>query len=193
MTTQPTTGWTIWNVFRLNSTYQKHGSGTESAARLRGISASKRKTPLGTGTSLKLAGSGIAAKPSAAKAGPNGSASRVIALSVAKRLMRLFGSRGIRRSIAQHLARLRHTALGRCIPNGPPVVASVRELSETADVWDITVPDGRWFALANGAVVHNSDAFGLLAIIYEAPYAPPPPRGRYSSRRSSSAATWESA
>jgi hypothetical protein len=31
------------------------------------------------------------------------------------------------------------------------------------------VPDGHCFSLANGAVVHNSDAFGLMAIDYEDP------------------------
>ena len=48
-------------------------------------------------------------------------------------------------------------------------IESVRKLSEMADVWDITVPDGHWFSLANGAVVHNSDAFGLMCIAYEEP------------------------
>jgi hypothetical protein len=43
-------------------------------------------------------------------------------------------------------------------------IESVTRLVETADVWDITVPDGHWFSLANGAVVHNSDAFGLACI-----------------------------
>jgi phage terminase large subunit len=39
---------------------------------------------------------------------------------------------------------------------------------------------------------HGADAFGLLAIIYEAPYAPTP-RARYSRGRSSSGGSWESA
>jgi hypothetical protein len=45
----------------------------------------------------------------------------------------------------------------------------VRPLNETADVWDITVPDGHWFSLENGAVVHNSDAAGLMAVVSEQP------------------------
>jgi hypothetical protein len=40
-----------------------------------------------------------------------------------------------------------------------------------ADVWDITVPDGHWFSLENGAVVHNSDAFGLMCVAHEPPTA----------------------
>jgi phage terminase large subunit len=44
-------------------------------------------------------------------------------------------------------------------------VASVRRLSETADVWDLTVPDGECFSLANGAVVHNcSDSMRYMAL-----------------------------
>jgi hypothetical protein len=54
------------------------------------------------------------------------------------------------------------------------LIASVRRLSERSDVWDITVPDGHWFALENGAIVHNcADAFGLMAVAYEAPRGRP--------------------
>lgn len=49
------------------------------------------------------------------------------------------------------------------------LIEGVKRLKETADVWDITVPDGHWFSLSNGAVVHNSDAFGMAAVIYETP------------------------
>jgi hypothetical protein len=48
--------------------------------------------------------------------------------------------------------------------NMPLHIAHVRAIPRKSDVWDITVPDGHWFSLANGAVVHNSDAFGLIAI-----------------------------
>ena len=48
-------------------------------------------------------------------------------------------------------------------------IKSVQPLRERADVYDITVPDGHWFSLENGAVVHNSDAFGLMCVSYEAP------------------------
>jgi hypothetical protein len=40
----------------------------------------------------------------------------------------------------------------------PLRIARVEKLSQTQDVWCLTVPDGGVFALANGAVVHNSDA-----------------------------------
>lgn len=60
-------------------------------------------------------------------------------------------------------------------------VANVKPLNETADVWDITVPDGHWFSLVNGAVVHNCDAYGLMAVVYEQlvrPVVKAPPRKR---------------
>jgi hypothetical protein len=31
-------------------------------------------------------------------------------------------------------------------------------------VWCLNVPDGQWFSLENGAVVHNSDAFTLIGV-----------------------------
>lgn len=64
--------------------------------------------------------------------------------------------------------------------NTPLRIASVRRLTERADVWDITVPDGAWFSLENGAVVHNSDAFGLMCIAYEAPREKRKPRESYA-------------
>jgi hypothetical protein len=47
-------------------------------------------------------------------------------------------------------------------------------MSETANVWCLTVPDAEEFSLANGAVVHNcADAFGLMCVAYEAPRGRP--------------------
>jgi hypothetical protein len=46
-------------------------------------------------------------------------------------------------------------------------ITSVRWLPERADVWCLTVPDGHWYTLANGAISHNShgaDAFRYLAV-----------------------------
>jgi hypothetical protein len=137
-------------------------------------------------------GCGIADKQSAARAGQNGSVNRAGVRNAIRHLMRSFESPVTLKSIARRLARLPHIAAASFTRNGMLTVESVKELNETADVWDITVPDGHWFSLANGAVVHNSDAFGLLAIIYEAPYAPTP-RSRYSGRRSAAGGSWESA
>jgi hypothetical protein len=56
-------------------------------------------------------------------------------------------------------------------------VVSVRRLSETEDVWCLTVPEHHHFALANGTISHNSshcaDAFGLMCVAYETPAARP--------------------
>jgi hypothetical protein len=59
----------------------------------------------------------------------------------------------------------------------PLTIVSVRHLSERADVWDITVPGPECFALANGAVVHNSDAFRYLGLAWRQmqPEKPPKP------------------
>ena len=45
-------------------------------------------------------------------------------------------------------------------------IESVEHLSETEDVWDITVPGVECFALANGATVHNcADSWRYLSIV----------------------------
>lgn len=61
-------------------------------------------------------------------------------------------------------------------------IERVKHLAETSDVWDITVPDGHWFSLVNGAVVHNCDAFGLGAVVYEKPTNTPMQPLNYRSR-----------
>jgi len=72
------------------------------------------------------------------------------------------------KSTVQRLARSLRIAAGK--NSGPRTIASVRRLSERADVWCLTVPDVGCFSLSNGAVVHNcADAFGLMAIAYEDP------------------------
>ncbi len=56
------------------------------------------------------------------------------------------------------------------LERGPRIIASVKSLNNTADVWCLTVPGEESFSLANGAIVHNcADAFGLMAICYEEP------------------------
>ncbi len=46
-------------------------------------------------------------------------------------------------------------------------VESVEFLNERQDVYCMTVPDAGEFSLANGAVVHNCDAFGLMCVAVE--------------------------
>jgi len=108
------------------------------------------------GTPRLRAGFGISATPSAPRVGRSGSARKNPASTVLSRLWRWFGQGATVASSALRPARWLR-------------IESVTHLSETSDVWDITVPDGHWFSLANGAVVHNSDAFGLMCIDYEEP------------------------
>jgi hypothetical protein len=133
--------------------------GTKQSAALPSILPRAHARPLPNGTSLKLEGFGTAGTQRGLRGGLSGSASQKIAQCAAWNLKRWFGKAGIRKSIAPEYAR-------------PLLIESVAQLNEREDVWDITVPDGNWFTLANGAVVHNSaDAFGLAAIDYEEPRA----------------------
>ena len=80
----------------------------------------------------------------------------------------------------------------------PLRIERVDSLDRREDVWCLTVPDVGAFALANGAVVHNSDAFRYLAMAWrKAPLRkvkppadprfsgwviPPPPEPRRGAR-----------
>lgn len=49
----------------------------------------------------------------------------------------------------------------------PLRIIGVKKLNQKSEVWCLTVPDGAWFTLVNGAVVHNShgsDSFRMLAL-----------------------------
>ena len=159
-----TTGWTISNVFRppsiLNSDASKRAASAFQMLRyLRRL----------TGIDQTKGGFGIDDTPSELRRGRNGSASPAIAPSAAFSLTRSSERAGTLKSTAGRPARSqRIESAGKQMPTLLRI-ESVRKLSEMADVWDITVPDGHWFSLANGAVVHNSDAFGLMCIAYEEP------------------------
>ena len=61
-------------------------------------------------------------------------------------------------------------------------IEGVEKLNERSDVWCIDVPDGAWFTLENGAVVHNShaaDAARTLGVAHKVTLSrPPAPRVR---------------
>ena len=105
-------------------------------------------------TSLRQDGFGTSAIPSECRTGRSGSVNLASA-DIANRPTRPSSARtGIRKSIAPRYAASLH-------------IESVTPLSETADVWCLTVPDGSWFALSNGAVVHNchgAKAFETAAV-----------------------------
>ena len=61
-------------------------------------------------------------------------------------------------------------------------IARVSRLKERADVWCLTVPGLGHFSLANGAVVHNCDAFRQWATGYSPAGAPEGERRGYEGR-----------
>lgn len=114
--------------------------------------APAQRPPSGIGQRKDVCG--IAGWPVAPRAGRTASARSCPASSAASRLAELF-----EKVLARPSSALR--------PAKPLLIASVRPLSATVDVWDITVPGTGHFSLQNGAVVHNSDAFGGLAEIVD--------------------------
>jgi hypothetical protein len=106
------------------------------------------------GTVLQKDANGIASTQRNLKAGLNGNASLEAVLCAGQRLTRSFAKAVTRRNTATSYAK-------------PLIIESVKRLDEVADVWCMTVPDGEWFSLSNGAVVHNcADAFRMAAVAY---------------------------
>jgi hypothetical protein len=93
--------------------------------------------------------------PSEQRDGQNGSESRSPALIAGPA------------SIVWSVLELGHRSIA-ALRAKPLIIASVRPLSKTEDVWCITVPCAEEFSLANGALVHNcshpADAFRMLAV-----------------------------
>jgi hypothetical protein len=110
----------------------------------------KPEPPLLNGTDQKQEGCGIAGMQSDRKHGQNGRESKSLVSSAGNSFWRWF---------------VREKSTKNTVPSyaKPRIIESVENLSETSDVWCITVPDGASFSLANGAVVHNCDAFRTLA------------------------------
>jgi len=52
----------------------------------------------------------------------------------------------------------------------PLLIENVKKITELEDVYDISVPGFRQFSLANGAIVHNSDAWCYLAVAFKEGY-----------------------
>lgn len=107
--------------------------------------------PLRFGTGQKQVGYGTVGKLLGLNRGLNGGENHWFALRVGSNLWGSFAKVVARKSTVHRIARR-------------PIIEGVNYIPLTADVWDITVPDGGEFCLANGAVVHNSDAFRYLAV-----------------------------
>lgn len=121
------------------------------------------------GTLRQRGGSGISGTPNGLSLGLSGSARKSRASTAASLTWRLFAKAETLANTVARIARSPLTGPEASPTNGRVRIESVKHLNERSDVWDITVPDGHCFSLANGAVVHNSDAFGLMCIVYEEP------------------------
>jgi phage terminase large subunit len=162
--------WVIWNVFLKRSISLKNGIVPDVIPRQESISAHWQKRKRQNGMRPLLDDSGIVAMPSGVKVGPSGGERKSLVSFVGRLCRRLFAKTGLRRNIVPIIAK-------------PLIIVDVKPLAVCADVWCLTVPGLAEFALANGALVHNSsngsDAFryaavGLTAALQAPPPAPPP-------------------
>lgn len=141
--------------------------GTSASGRRTAGSAKAREIVPPPGTLRQPAACGIVGTPSAPSHGRSGNTNRNHARTAGRCLMRLCGRVALAASIVHRIARQpRFGSVGELR------VTSVRHLDERADVWDITVPQVHCFSLANGAIVHNSDAFRYLALVADKAGAP---------------------
>ena len=148
----------IWNAFLNPSIFRLRG--VAEWRRVESIVSTKRlgmEPP--NGINHKLGACGIDAKPSVPSLGKNGNETIFLAKSVAKYFLALFGRMVGHKSIVPRFAR-------------PLLIENVKPLNETSDVWCLTVDDGHWWSLANGAVTHNShgaDAWRGLSLSWREP------------------------
>jgi hypothetical protein len=175
-----TTGLRTWSALTLRSTHEFLARPDRCTGKAE--SATWREKEPQSGIDLQRGESGTSGTPSALNRGQSGSANRNAARSARWSSKLSFVRAGMLRFIAALHVRLQPTASVESKPNGKLRIASVKRLSEKADVWDITVPDGHWFSLENGAVVHNCDAFGLMAVVYEQPQPNAPKQLTYPKR-----------
>jgi phage terminase large subunit len=162
-----TTGSKTLSALTLQNTCASPGSWDPCTAEA--FSAKRQGEPLQSGMDLQRVGSGIGDMLSARKAGQSGSASPASVCTALLSSARWSAKVAIRRFIAALRAKLPRTGSAGSPMSTPLRIERVKQISLRADVWDITVPDGRCFSIENGAVVHNSDAYGLMACVYEAP------------------------
>ncbi len=152
MRTQAITGSRIWNASTAASISdtRRHGGWPKEHIQ---PSPRGRERPQPNGTEARPDAFGTSGTPSKSKHGPNGNTPTRLA-SFAAGLWRCWsGNKDVRSDSAATTA-------------SPLRIVAITRVTIPADVWDITVPDGQCFSLANGAVVHNSaDAFRYAAIV----------------------------
>jgi hypothetical protein len=151
MGTLPTISYATSSASMLGSTSAWSGRSGEPRGQSQKL-AKKCDQKLLSGTGAQRGGSGTAGTPSGQKAGRSGSGLRRLVCIAGRCIKGWFVPETHKSTAAKPARSLR--------------IESVVNLSETADVWDITVPSVKHFALANGAVVHNSaDAFRTGAVV----------------------------
>jgi phage terminase large subunit len=165
--TSSTIGLRTWSACRSPSIVLNRGS-SEIVQKTDGFHPMRETRPP-NGTHRPKEGFGTRGTQNAPRAGLSGS-EKIGPASIAERFITRLSARvEILANIVRKFARLLPTANAVKATSGRAAIESVRRLSDRADVWDITVPSEHCFSLANGAVVHNSDAFGMMCVVYDEP------------------------
>lgn len=154
MQTTEITTYQILSACQPQSTYQRNGLSTKGISKT--ILQKKLGTGLQNGMVLKKEGYGIADTQSGRKHGQNGSVLKKSAYFAQKLILGLIEKAVTLKNSVTKTAK-------------PLTIVTVKNLKETADVWDITVPNIGHFSLSNGAIVHNSDAFRYLSLSWKIP------------------------
>ncbi|SRR5216684_786794 len=122
----------------------------DSSGQIQRVYLTKQEKKRANGINLKKEENGIEDKLFDAKVGQSGKEKKKDVLYATNYIKHLLGKTDMLKNIAlQNVNHLR--------------VLGVKRLNETADVYCISVPEVSHFSLANGAVVHNSDAMRTLA------------------------------
>jgi hypothetical protein len=171
-----TIDWVISNAFR-----QMNILSTKTTELDVGRSLILQGTVQQNGIGLMRVGCGINDMLKGLKAGQNGKGKKNHVCHAINYSWRLLGKVATHKYTAHLLARYQHIEKDR--DNGRVIIESVKRINETADVWCITVPGAGEFSLSNGAIVHNCDAFGLMAVVVEDLFDKPRQNNRIQHRR----------
>jgi hypothetical protein len=152
--TQRTIAFQTLSALIHQSICQKHGKNTKVTSTI--TSQTPQEIWLLSGTDQKLVACGTVEWQKKQKAGQNGKEVK----------SRVYGAVSLMSALIEKMVSVKNFVIRIA---RPLTIASVKELNETADVWDITVPNVGNFSLANGAIVHNSDAWRYLSLSWKHP------------------------
>jgi phage terminase large subunit len=150
MITQRTICLAISNVCPHLTISRIHGEKTKRHIE-RAVFQLRRKKPLPNGTNRQKVDFGISVMQNDQSHGSSGNEKKQTVPSAVKNLWQSFVTAVTLKNFARRIAK-------------PLRIESVRKISEKSDVYCLTVPDAAEFSLANGALVHNCDAFRYLAL-----------------------------